>query len=121
MVPVCANIASQQFWFAYDRLKGACILYTLTFFPNFEHLKQLKEASGVDKLGTELEIAQNWKPLSLSFPKEDIFVYTKSAVTDVSSRACKLILYMKSSETKRRRTQNSKAAYLERNHLWGRR
>ena len=59
MVPICANIASQQFRFAYDRLKGACILCTLTFFPNFEHLKQLKELNGVDKLGTELEIAQN--------------------------------------------------------------
>lgn len=59
MVPICANIASQQFRFAYDLLKGACILCTLTFFPNFEHLKQLKELNGVDKLGTELEIAQN--------------------------------------------------------------
>ena len=59
MVPICANIASQQFRFAYDRLKGACILYTLTFFLNFEHLKHLKELNGVDKLATELEVAQN--------------------------------------------------------------
>ena len=70
MVPICANIASQQFRFAYDRLKGACILCTLTFFPNFEHLKQLKELNGVDKLGTELEIAQNWAPNPLAFPSQ---------------------------------------------------
>ena len=59
MVPICANIASQQFRFAYDRLKGACIFIHIIFFPNFEHLKLLKELNGVDKLGTELEIAQN--------------------------------------------------------------
>ena len=32
MVPICANIASQQFRFAYDRLKGACIFIHIIFF-----------------------------------------------------------------------------------------
>ena len=58
-VPICTNIASQQFRFANDRSKGACIFVHINFFRNFEHLKQLKELNGVDKLGTELEIAQN--------------------------------------------------------------
>lgn len=39
--------------------KALVFLYTSTFFRNFEHLKELKELNGVDKLGTELEIAQN--------------------------------------------------------------
>ena len=32
MVPIGANIASQQFRFAYDRLKGACIFIHIIFF-----------------------------------------------------------------------------------------
>ena len=39
-------------------------------------MKQLKELNGVDKLGTELEIAQNWNPLTFSFQKKT-FVYKK--------------------------------------------
>ena len=32
MLPICANIASQQFRFTYDRLKGACIFIHVNFF-----------------------------------------------------------------------------------------